>query len=312
MLRNHGGEISEVVYRSPYAYAAEATDAFEWSVPASRAKDVGRGQKLVSEEFHLQFTSSPLRLYYYPKGANKRQDGTCAVYVLAGTPVPDASLQLSVNGSARMLRGRWIASSEHKGYRATFAQPMSDATLRLEMVQAKPKPEQATVKVEDETRRKPPKSPSHRREVLPVAVEACPGGGVGSLDEVPVAPAPAAVLCPEGHPMLPCENARHKCDVCGSKGTSFRCMLGCDYDMCTECNHLGQGPPVMPLELEPQDDSPYSTSEEAKSYAHQRPHVPDGCIIRLNVHGEGVQERIMGTSPLRPHSDVPDHAHFVL
>lgn len=322
-LRNPEGEISEVLHRSLYAYTTEATAKFEWTVPASQAKVLRRGQKLVSEEFYLQCTSSPLRLWYYPKGLSNRRDNTCAVYVVAGAAVPQVSLQLSLAGRSRELLERW-AAFEHRGFDDFCAAPDGDITLRLETVQVQAKcgPSKEQARRHEEKRRKapmPPKeepSPTHRKEVHPAAEEACPGAGVGSFDEVPVAAAPAAILCPEGHPMLPVEKPRHNCDLCGAKGTSYRCMLGCDYDLCLECNQLGQGPPVI-LHMDRymgdvDDDEPHRYVADAVCYANQRPRVPEGCIIRLNKHHEGVEERIIGTSPPRPHSDVPERAHFVL
>ena len=41
--------------------------------------------------------------------------------------------------------------------------------------------------------------------------------------------------CSNGHGLGPDTRERHRCDVCRSKGTAFRCEEGCDYDVCLSC-----------------------------------------------------------------------------
>ncbi|CAE7041286.1 unnamed protein product [Symbiodinium natans] len=46
-------------------------------------------------------------------------------------------------------------------------------------------------------------------------------------------PAPA---CNKGHRLRPDVRGNHRCDICGTSGTAFRCPEGgCDYDMCKPC-----------------------------------------------------------------------------
>mmetsp|Transcript_65470 Transcript_65470/g.142786 ORF Transcript_65470/g.142786 Transcript_65470/m.142786 type:complete len:703 (-) Transcript_65470:80-2188(-) len=38
------------------------------------------------------------------------------------------------------------------------------------------------------------------------------------------------------HAMRPDRRQLHTCDVCGKRGTAFRCCRGCDYDLCLACS----------------------------------------------------------------------------
>lgn len=38
-----------------------------------------------------------------------------------------------------------------------------------------------------------------------------------------------------GHALIPAKHGRNLCDLCGTKGTDFRCSAGCDYDVCGKC-----------------------------------------------------------------------------
>eukprot|EP00656_Telonema_subtile_P033501 TRINITY_DN3717_c0_g1_i3.p2 TRINITY_DN3717_c0_g1~~TRINITY_DN3717_c0_g1_i3.p2 ORF type:complete len:101 (-),score=16.33 TRINITY_DN3717_c0_g1_i3:430-732(-) len=67
-----------------------------------------------------------------------------------------------------------------------------------------------------------------------------------------------SVCCPAGHKVVPNEQVGGTvtkadgtiierqfppirqygaCDICDSRGTSHRCVLNCDYDMCAGCYH---------------------------------------------------------------------------
>jgi hypothetical protein len=311
-LRNPAGRVSEVLYRDPYAFSEATVPYFEWVVPAALAKVTQKGRKLASQEFHLECASCALCIWYYPKGTGQQrlqEDGSCSVYVWARGVVPETTLRLAVNGNARMVQGPWTAR-EHRGYASFCAAPNGDVTLRVEPGFSAKTLEQVLAKG-DECLRELSKQPSCEREASLVVGEACPGAGVGSLEEVPLAAAPAAVLCSLGHPMLPRARADRACDACGSLGTSFRCMMGCDYDICMECNQLNLGPMNMcPWAVECDRSEQYPTSpasEENVSYLQQLKRLPEGCIIRLNREQEGVEERIMDTC-----MDVHEHARFVV
>eukprot|EP01050_Picozoa_sp_SAG11_P023916 SAG11_NODE_4948_length_1712_cov_1.114693_1_plen_173_part_00 len=38
-----------------------------------------------------------------------------------------------------------------------------------------------------------------------------------------------------GHPMVAQALSANWCDYCGAIGTAFRCVTGCDYDLCAKC-----------------------------------------------------------------------------
>eukprot|EP00931_Biecheleriopsis_adriatica_P028616 TRINITY_DN17067_c0_g1_i1.p1 TRINITY_DN17067_c0_g1~~TRINITY_DN17067_c0_g1_i1.p1 ORF type:complete len:1759 (-),score=465.14 TRINITY_DN17067_c0_g1_i1:110-4714(-) len=42
--------------------------------------------------------------------------------------------------------------------------------------------------------------------------------------------------CKAGHELVKDPRTHHRCDVCGSSGTEFRCPSGCDYDLCLSCH----------------------------------------------------------------------------
>jgi len=44
-----------------------------------------------------------------------------------------------------------------------------------------------------------------------------------------------SLRCPEGHPMVIDPRWNHTCNLCGAKGTEFRCSANCDYDACGPC-----------------------------------------------------------------------------
>lgn len=48
------------------------------------------------------------------------------------------------------------------------------------------------------------------------------------------------------HDLVPMASMRHTCDVCGAKGTAYRCSRGCDWDLCERCLAGGAGPRPAP------------------------------------------------------------------
>lgn len=44
-----------------------------------------------------------------------------------------------------------------------------------------------------------------------------------------------------GHALIPARHGRNLCDLCGTKGTDFRCSAGCDYDVCGKCCESAMG-----------------------------------------------------------------------
>ena len=45
----------------------------------------------------------------------------------------------------------------------------------------------------------------------------------------------AGIVCSKKHALGQDPRSGHRCDVCGSIGTQYRCTAGCDYDMCSKC-----------------------------------------------------------------------------
>jgi hypothetical protein len=105
--------------------------------------------------------------------------------------------------------------------------------------------------------------------------------------------------CPAGHTLTMNQNAGHSCDVCGERGTHFRCSQGCDYDMCQKC-WLMRDPDVSPGDALRHMDTPpagmrhrlpaAAICEPEESIGAQRRVPSNGVLVKMLVGAMLVKE----------------------
>ena len=94
-----------------------------------------------------------------------------------------------------------------------------------------------------------PSSPVAMRALPPKSVPSrnSSGGSNQGGGEAKVASSPSSSLrnipatslhCGKGHTLVYSVGMKHVCDVCGKRGTAFRCEIGCDWDACQACTDM--------------------------------------------------------------------------